>query len=156
MPELKGQISNLLEPETGEGRNGTWIKQSFVVTYGEEIERNACFTLFGERKVALLDQAGEGDYVSVSFNIDSKPGKSESTSNKYFTELNAWKIEIISKAHRPQYSAPAPDPAPSTAPAPKAAPAPAPAPKAAPAPKSAVKPNNNFFDKGYEEENTPW
>ena len=123
MPELKGTVTHILEPETGEGKNGTWIKQSFVISYGEEIEREACFSLFGEKKVGLLDQVGVGDYIGVNFNVDSKPGRSESTSGRWFTELNAWKLEVISKAHRPtqpSYSAPAPAPAPAAQAAPAA------------------------------------
>lgn len=147
MPELKGHISHILDPETGEGRNGTWIKQSFVISYGEEIEREAAFSLFGEKKVSLLEQVGEGDYVSVSFNVDSKPGRSESTAGKWFTELNAWKIEVISKTHRPSAPAPAAKPAPASAPAATqtaVAPAERPAPAAKPKASAVSQPSATF------------
>ena len=160
MPELKGTINHILDPESGESKAGhPWIKQSFVITYGEEIERDACFSLFGEKKVSLLDNAGVGDYVSVTFNPESRQGKSEASAGKWFTELNAWKLEVISKAHRPaqpSYSAPAPAPAPAPAsqtPAPAAA---AEKPAAAKPKASAAAQPSETFETAAEDDSLPF
>lgn len=110
--ELTGRIGSILEPETGESRAGQpWIKQTFSVVYGDEIEREAAFTLFGENKVGLLKSVQEGDSVRVSFSVQSRRGSSAATENKFFTDLNAWKIVNLSSEHRQTYSQPAAQPA---------------------------------------------
>lgn len=99
--ELTGRVTAILEPETGESRSGQpWIKQSFVLTYGDEYEREVAFQLFGEYKVKLLQNVKEGDTVSVGFSLSSKKGSSASTSNRYFTEVNAYKLINLSAQNR--------------------------------------------------------
>lgn len=99
--ELTGRVSAILEPETGESRSGQpWIKQSFVITYGDEIEREVAFQLFGEYKVRLLQNVKEGDTVSVGFSLSSKRGSSAATANRYFTEVNAYKLINLSAQNR--------------------------------------------------------
>lgn len=145
--QVKGTITHILPAESGETKSGSaWIKQQFVITYGDEFERNVAFTLFGENKVNMLFDKQIGDEVLVSFTIQSAPGRSENISNKWFSEINAYRVEATgvsyAQPNRPAYPQGQPPITPRVqaqqAPAPAPAPAPAAA-AAAPAAQPAVK-----------------
>ncbi len=53
--ELTGRIIEIQEPETGTSAAGkNWIKQIFVIHYGDEIEKNTAFTVMRESAMAQL------------------------------------------------------------------------------------------------------
>lgn len=86
--ELKGTIKVILDEQSGEGKNGAWRKQDFVIEYKDgDYPKLACFTSFGEKKIEYLNKYKVGQEVTVSFNAESKEWN-----GKYFTNLNAWKI----------------------------------------------------------------
>ena len=82
--EIKGKITKHLQPETGEGRNGQWKKQTFILTTPGEYPDEIAIEIWNE-KVTLRPVGSE---VVVSVNI-----KSREYNGRYFTNLTAWKIE---------------------------------------------------------------
>ena len=82
--EIKGKITKHLQPETGEGRNGQWKKQTFILTTPGEYPDEIAIEIWNE-KVSLRPVGSE---VVVSVNI-----KSREYNGRYFTNLTAWKIE---------------------------------------------------------------
>ncbi len=89
--EIQGKIFKILEKISGEGRFGTWVKQSFVIETEEEYPKKVCFDMFGDDKVRLLNTYKEGDEVNVSFNPDSREYE-----GRWYTNLRAWKLETVS------------------------------------------------------------
>lgn len=85
--ELKGKVVKVLPLESGEGKNGTWKRQSFVINVPGEYPKDVCFQVFGE-KVQLLNMLAEGQVVKVHFDASSRE-----FNNKYYTNLTVWKIE---------------------------------------------------------------
>ena len=85
---IKGKITKILEVETGMSKAGkAWQKQSFVVDTGAQYNPEVCFSLFGDEKVEMLQNFPEGSEVEVSFNVSS-----QEFNNKYYHNLDAWKI----------------------------------------------------------------
>ena len=93
---VKGKIQQILNPESGVSRAGKeWKKQEFVIETEEQYPRKVCFTLFGD-KVSLIDGLQSGQDVEVSFNIESRE-----YNNRWFHNINAWKIEKPSEENVP-------------------------------------------------------
>jgi hypothetical protein len=85
---LKGKLSKILESESGISKAGNqWKKQDFVIETADQYPKKVCFTLFND-KVSMLTGFSAGDEVEVSFDVESRE-----YNNKYFHNLNAWKIE---------------------------------------------------------------
>ncbi len=85
---LKGKLSRILEPETGTSRAGNqWKKQEFLIETTDQFPKKVCFTLFND-KVSVLAGLKPGDEIEVSFDVESRE-----FNNKFYHNLNAWKIE---------------------------------------------------------------
>ncbi len=85
---IKGKLIKILNAESGVARAGnSWKKQEFVIETNDQFPKKICFTLFND-KVALLKGFSEGEDLEVSFDVDSRE-----YNNKWFHNINAWKIE---------------------------------------------------------------
>lgn len=86
---VKGKLVKILNLESGVAKSGNpWKKQEFVIETMDQFPRKICFTLFND-KVALLNGVeGEGTVLEVSFDIESRE-----FNNKWYHNLNAWKID---------------------------------------------------------------
>lgn len=101
--ELSGKIVQLLALQKGEGKNGGWKKQEFVIETSGNYPKKVCFSLWGDK----IDQSplSEGTAVKVSFDVESRE-----YNGKWYTDAKAWKVEAdngSSSAARP--SSPADD-----------------------------------------------
>ena len=86
--EISGKLILKLPIQSGVGKTGTsWQKQEFVIETEEQFPRKVCFTLFND-KTSLLSGFNTGNEVEVSFNLESRE-----FNGKWFTSVNAWKIE---------------------------------------------------------------
>lgn len=88
MSDLTGTITEIHKIESGEGRNGTWQKQAFLINTGGQYARDVYFSCFGERNMQQLSPCKVGDNVKVYFDP-----KSRESSGKYYTELNVFRID---------------------------------------------------------------
>ena len=88
---IKGKIVNILEKESGTSKAGKeWNKQSFVIDTGAEWNPEVCFSLFGDEKIAMLENFAEGQDVDVAFNLSSRE-----FNGKYYHNIDAWKIDLV-------------------------------------------------------------
>ncbi len=120
--ELTGKLVKVLPEITGQGKNGTWMKQEFIVETFDQYPKKVCLSAWGD-KVSDLKQYAPGDVLKVSLNLESRE-----YNERWFTEARAWRIETGDEAtaNAPQPSAPRSAPSPSAAPARPATPAPTP------------------------------
>ena len=83
--EISGKIIAVLPLATGEGKNGTWRSQDYVLETYDQYPRKVCFNLFNDR----IDQfpMAIGDDVEVSFDIDSRE-----YNGRWYTSVRAWKV----------------------------------------------------------------
>ena len=84
--EIKGKIIKKLPLQSGEGRNGNWQRQEYVLEYGDRYPKQMCFSLRGDK----IDQYPlEIDQeVVVSFDVESRE-----YNGRYYTNVNAWKVD---------------------------------------------------------------
>lgn len=94
--QVKGKIQQILKAESGVSRAGNgWKKQEFVIETEEQFPRKVCFTLFND-KTSLIDGFSAGNEVEVSFNLESRE-----YNGKWFSTINAWKIDRPSTGSMP-------------------------------------------------------
>lgn len=83
--EITGKIIQILPEETGEGRNGTWKKQNFVLETQDQYPKKVCISVWGDK--IDLNQFGENAVITASINIESRE-----YNNRWYTDVKAWRI----------------------------------------------------------------
>lgn len=105
--EISGKIIAVLPMATGQGKNGTWRSQDYVLETADQYPKKVCFNLFNDK----IDQfpMGIDDQVNVSFDIESRE-----YNGRWYTTVRAWKVEksVVSAAPVAAASAPSFDAAP--------------------------------------------
>ncbi|MCF2445897.1 DUF3127 domain-containing protein [Dyadobacter sp. CY345] len=84
--ELTGTVIALLPEVSGQGKNGTWRKQEFILEIPSQYPKKVCISLWGDK----IDQAGlkVDDAVTASIDVESREYNS-----RWYTEVKAWKID---------------------------------------------------------------
>lgn len=85
--ELKGKLVKKLDVIRGEGRNGPWEKQEFIIETDDQYPKKICISVWGD-KLSMLEGLVEGDLLNVHVNIESREYNS-----RWFTDVRAWRIE---------------------------------------------------------------
>lgn len=100
---LKGKLTKILSVESGVARSGnSWKKQDFVIETDDQYPKTVCFTLFND-KVSMLSTISVGDVIEISFDVESRE-----YNNKYYHNLNAWKITRVTNGGNGSDTAPPP------------------------------------------------
>lgn len=120
--ELEGTLRHKLASQQGTSARGAWAKQEFILEFPDgNFTAQACFTAWGQDKVAELDKYQLGDRVKVSFNI-----KSREYNGRWYNDLQIWRIAPAGQpTAAPAAAAPVSAPAFESAPAPTLADMPA-------------------------------
>lgn len=108
--DISGAIFKINSIQTGEGKNGTWQKQEFIIDTDDQFSKKVCLQIWGD-KTGILKSLKEGDKVNVSFNAESRE-----FNGKWYTDLRAWKIDKINDSSSgdgigeiPEHALPSPD-----------------------------------------------
>lgn len=99
--EIAGKIIQILPEQTGNGKNGPWTKQDFVIETREQYPRKVCFSAWND-KASQVKSLTNGSLVNVSFNAESRE-----FNGRWYTDLKVWKLETQTAQAQGQ---PAPDP----------------------------------------------
>lgn len=96
--DISGKIIAVLPLATGQGKNGTWRSQDYVLETGDQYPKKVCFNLFNDK----IDQfpLAIDDQVNVSFDVESRE-----YNGRWYTTVRAWKIEKGAVAAAPMASA---------------------------------------------------
>ena len=86
MSEINGKVIAVLPIATGEGKNGTWKSQDYVLETGGQYPKKVCFNLFGDSIEKF--NVGIDDEIKVSYDIESRE-----YNGRWFTTIRAWKVE---------------------------------------------------------------
>lgn len=84
--KIEGRVTEVLEEQSGTGRNGPWRKQEFILETEGEYPRPVCFTQWGE-KIDQFD-VEEGERLIVHFDLRSREYE-----GRWYTDAKAWKVE---------------------------------------------------------------
>ncbi len=84
--EVSGTVIALLPEVTGQGKNGMWRKQEFILEIPSQFPKKVCISLWGDK----IDQANlqVNDSVTASIDVESREYNS-----RWYTEVRAWKVE---------------------------------------------------------------
>ena len=83
--EITGTIFQILHEETGEGRNGPWKKQSFILETEDQYPRKVCITAWGDK--IDLKSFRENEKVTASINIESRE-----FNERWYTDVKVWRL----------------------------------------------------------------
>lgn len=100
---MKFTATGLIKKVEGvQALNNGKLKRNFLIEYDDNgYQKEMYFTLYGDdTKVGMVDKPHVGATVEVHFDISCREWN-----DKYFTNLNAWKVNIGNKQH-PTYVAP--------------------------------------------------
>jgi len=83
--DISGKVIQLLPLQTGQGKNGTWKKQEFILETGDTYPKKVCIAVWGDK----IDMGSykPGDEVEVSFDVESRE-----YNGRWYTDVKAWKI----------------------------------------------------------------
>ncbi len=99
--ELVGKLVKVLPEVTGQGKNGAWNKQEFVIeTLDSQYPKKVCLTAWGD-KANDLKQFADGDTLKATFSAESRE-----YNDRWYTELRAFRIELAEGGGESGYSAP--------------------------------------------------
>lgn len=84
------RVISVSEVATGQGTNGEWKKQTFVVDTGGQYPKQICFTAMG-KTVDYSSNLKTGQMVDVDFDISSRE-----YNGKWYTDAKAFKITPLS------------------------------------------------------------
>lgn len=95
--ELSGTVIALLPEVNGQGKNGTWRKQEFILEIPSQYPKKVCISLWGDK----IDQANlqVNDSVTASIDVESREYNS-----RWYTEVKAWKVEKAGSGNAPQHA----------------------------------------------------
>lgn len=85
--EIEGKVIKVLDEVTGQGKNGTWTKQDFIIETEGEYPKKLCFTAFGDKSREVKGLI-EGEKVKVSFNAESRE-----YNDRWYTNMHVWRIQ---------------------------------------------------------------
>jgi len=97
--EISGVVVSLLPMQQGQGKNGVWKKQEFIMETPGQYPKKVCLSLWGEKvdenKISI------GDKITASINIESRE-----YNGRWYTDVRAWKIARTAGGGADRESAP--------------------------------------------------
>ncbi len=85
--DITGKLVSKLPQQSGQGKNGTWIKQDFIIETLDQFPKKVCISLWGD-KAKELDSIAIGETLKLDINIESRE-----FNGKWYTDVKAWKME---------------------------------------------------------------
>ncbi len=85
--ELTATLRQILPVQSGQGRNGPWQKQDFIVETNDNYPKKICCSLWGD-KANMLQGLQPGQDLKVFFDVESRE-----YNGRWYTDVKAWKIE---------------------------------------------------------------
>ena len=84
--KISGKVVEILEEQSGEGRNGPWRKRDFILETGGNYPKKVCMTQWGDQIDAHTLK--EGETLTASVDIASRE-----YNGRWYTDVKAWRIE---------------------------------------------------------------
>ena len=84
--EIKGRLFTTLAQKTGQGQNGEWLIQEFVIETTDQFPKKICLEAWNDQG-KVIQTIQQGTEITVSFNPESKEYQ-----GKWYTKLKVWKI----------------------------------------------------------------
>lgn len=103
--EITGTLYQVFEPVTGQGKNGTWKKQEFLIELPGNFPKKVLVSIWGDK--INLASFKPGTQVTVGVDVESRE-----YNGRWYTDVKAWKMTAGAPAAQPAAEAYTPPPAP--------------------------------------------
>jgi uncharacterized protein DUF3127 len=84
--QITGEVIDILDEQSGTGRNGPWRKQEFILETQGEYAKQVCIVQWGDNIDKFAVQQGE----TVTAYVDIQ---SREYNGRWYTDVKAWKVE---------------------------------------------------------------
>jgi len=84
--KVKGKVIDILEEQSGKGKNGPWKKRDFILETVGEYPRKICITQWGDQ--IEKNPVTKDETITAFIDIQSREYK-----GNWYTDVKAWKIE---------------------------------------------------------------
>lgn len=84
--KITGNVTQILEEQSGESKNGPWRKQDFVLETQGQYPKPVCITQWGEKIEEFAVQ--EGEQITVHIDIQSRE-----YNGRWYTDVKAWRVD---------------------------------------------------------------
>lgn len=84
--QVSGTVKQILEEQSGEGKNGSWKKQDFILETPGKYPKLVCITQWGDQ--IDKNNISEGETITAYIDLQSREFK-----GRWYTDVKAWKIE---------------------------------------------------------------
>jgi hypothetical protein len=84
--EITGKVLQLLEVQTGEGRNGPWQKGGFVMEVGDRFPKKVCLQVWGDM-LGQVNALKVGESVKAFVDIESRE-----YNGRWYTDIRPCKL----------------------------------------------------------------
>jgi hypothetical protein len=85
---ITAKLIHLLPVQKGESKNGQWKKQDIIVETDGQYPKKVCVSIWGDK--IKEDQLQVGNFLTLSYELESRE-----YNNKWYTDVKAFKIELI-------------------------------------------------------------
>jgi hypothetical protein len=99
--DITGKIMQLLPLQSGQGKNGVWRKQEYIIELGGQYPKNVCFNIWGDKIDSF--QLKVGDEVKVEFDLESRE-----FNGRWYTDVKAWNVSRVGSPSAQQNTPPSP------------------------------------------------
>ncbi len=84
--KVKGKVIQILDMQSGEGKNGPWKKQDFILETPGKYPRKICITQWGDQ--IDKNNVSVDEEITAFIDIQSREYK-----GNWYTDVKAWKVE---------------------------------------------------------------
>jgi hypothetical protein len=84
--KITGTVKQVLEEQSGEGRNGPWRKQEFILETDGNYPKEICVVQWGDNIDAFAVKVDER--LTASIDIQSRE-----FNGRWYTDVKAWRVE---------------------------------------------------------------
>lgn len=99
--DITGKIVQILPLQTGQGKNGVWKKQDYILEFGDQYPKKVSFNIWGDKIDTFAIK--EGEVVKVEFDLESRE-----FNGRWYTDVKAWNISRAGVASAQPQSVPPP------------------------------------------------
>ncbi len=87
--QLSAKLIQLLPLQSGSGKNGEWKKQDIIVEPEDQYPKKICISIWGNK--INENNLQIGNQLKIDFELESRE-----YNGKWYSDIKAWKIEVIS------------------------------------------------------------
>ena len=83
---IQGKVVEILEEQSGEGKNGPWRRRDFILEMDDRFSRKVCVSQWGDS--IDNDSVSVGETVKAFINLQSRE-----YNGRWYTDVRAWRID---------------------------------------------------------------